>query len=231
METPANFDDYSDTYSQAVNQSIAFSGLDVNFFVRAKVVRLLELLATHFGGTHCLRILDAGCGIGNYHPYLRAHVARVTGVDVSAECVARAGDRNPGVDYRVYDGKVLPYGEAIFDATFAICVLHHVRRADRDGFVAELARVTRRGGLIVVFEHNPWNPLTRRAVSNCAFDKGVQLLARSESIALLRNAGLTDVKARFILALPAIDGNLRRFDDAMGGLPFGAQYFALGSRP
>ena len=48
------------------------------------------------------------------------------------------------------------------DATYATCVMHHVPRARWRLFASELGRVTRPGGTVLTFEHNPYNPLTRR---------------------------------------------------------------------
>ena len=44
------------------------------------------------------------------------------------------------------------------------------------GFVADMVRVTRPGGLVCVIEHNPLNPLTRLAVNRCPFDADAVLL-------------------------------------------------------
>ena len=55
-------------------------------------------------------------------------------------------------------------------------------------FVAELARVVRPGGLVVVFEHNPLNPLTRLVVSRVTFDDGVRLLRSGERRLAVRDA-------------------------------------------
>jgi hypothetical protein len=68
--------------------------------------------------------------------------------------------------------------------------------------VAELWRVTRPGGIAVVFEHNPSNLLTRRVVSNCIFDEGVTLLPHHETESLMRNEYFDFSPSRFFLLLP-----------------------------
>ena len=93
--------------------------------------------------------------------------ALLAGVDPSEAMIEAARKANPEADYRVADGTELPFEDGSFDLAFAVCVLHHVAPPDRPAFVAELARVTRPGGLTVVFEHNPLNPLTRLAVRRC----------------------------------------------------------------
>lgn len=230
-QKPTEFDRFSSRYAATVNDSISFSGLQVDFFVRAKAERLLELIQAHFGDPHPLSVLDVGCGVGSYHPLLQGEVAAISGVDVSAESLRLARDENPDVDYRSFDGNALPFADGSFDVAYAICVVHHVPLENRSSFLTEMTRVVRPGGLVVLFEHNPFNPATRFAVWKCPFDEDAVLLSRGSSYALLRAAGLKNVAGRYMLALPAIEGRLRRLDDALSALPLGAQYYALGVRP
>ena len=102
---------------------------------------------------------------------------RLAGVDVAAGMVERARRRNPWAEYRHYAaGDPIPYDDGSFDVCFTICVLHHVAAERRPALVEEMKRVCRPGGLVAVFEHNPLNPLTRKAVRDCEFDRGVKLL-------------------------------------------------------
>lgn len=224
------FDAYRDSYDEAVNEALSFSGLNVDFFTKVKADYLLDLLASQLGDSARVRLLDVGCGVGNYHGLLVGKVASLSGIDTSGACIARARERNLGVDYRNYDGGTLPYDDGVFDAAFTICVMHHVPSAHWPRFAAEMARVLRPGGLVAVFEHNPVNPLTIRVVNNCAFDKDAVLLRRSQTEALLRGAGLGGVQTRFILSVPAKGRLLRALDGAMSPLGLGAQYMTWGRK-
>ena len=190
-----------------------------------KARHLLDLAERRLGHPPELSALDVGCGIGLTDGYL-GDFGRVEGVDVSEDLIERAAAANPAVRYRSYDGRRLPYGDGSFDLVFAICVVHHVPPAEWQTFVAELARVVRPGGLTVVFEHNPLNPLTRLAVSRCAFDKDVALLPRTRTEHLLSSAGLAVDEARYILFFPWRSRRLRAFERRIGLLPLGAQYYA-----
>jgi SAM-dependent methyltransferase len=145
--------------------------------------------------------------------------------------VARAASRNPWASYSSYGpADPLPYEEASFDLSFAICVLHHVPPAGRAAFIAEMRRVTRPGGLVAIFEHNPRNPLTRKAVRDCPFDEDAVLLPRGEARRRLAEAGLAEVEAPFIIFFPR-EGSLRsRLERRLGWLPLGAQYYVAGTR-
>lgn len=224
----SQFDAYAGSYDDEVNRSLGFIGVKVDYFTRVKAAYLLDLLRGHFGKTRALSLLDVGCGVGNYHPLLTGEVGSISGTDVSAACVAQAQARNPDVHYQPYDGRRLPFADDSFDAAVTICVLHHVPPEQWRVFAAEMKRVVRPGGMAVVFEHNPLNPLTRRVVSNCEFDADAVLLRQHEARALLTGAGFGAVRSRAILSVPPAGALGRRIDLALGRLGLGAQYYAVG---
>jgi SAM-dependent methyltransferase len=227
----AEFDAYSDSYDDTVNSALAFSGLKVDFFTRVKADYISQLISGHFTNAAQVSVLDVGCGVGNTISLLIGKVSRLAGVDVSEACIAAAKKRPPGVEYATYDGIHLPYPDANFDVAFAICVFHHVPLADRAALARDIRRVLRPGGLFVIFEHNPYNPLTMRIVNACEFDKDAILLRRSETETLMRGAGLQDVSSRYILTVPAAGPFLHRVDRLFSRLPMGAQYYTAGVCP
>ncbi len=130
--------------------------------------------------------------------------------------------------YRSFDGVTLPFDAGAYDITFAVCVLHHVEAGSRAALVGEMARVTRPGGLVALYEHNPFNPLTRLAVSRCDFDKGVVLLRPSETRRLLTDAGAHPVESRYIAFFPWEAPSLRRLEQRLARVPLGGQYVVAG---
>jgi ubiquinone/menaquinone biosynthesis C-methylase UbiE len=222
------FDRYKESYDDAVNRAVAFSGQKAESFTRAKADDLLRTIASYFNSPHLVSLLDVGCGIGNYHPFLLPLVDSVSGVDVSRACISKAKERNPTASYTAYDGDHLPYRDQQFDVTFCVCVLHHVPPERWPQFVNEMRRVTRTGGLVVVYEHNPKNPLTRKVVRDCDFDRDAVLLTMAQTRQLLTAAGCSDVATRSILTLPPIGGFVERLDGLFAKLPLGSQYRAVG---
>jgi SAM-dependent methyltransferase len=159
------------------------------------------------------------------------HPVGLAGVDISPQMVEAARERNPWAQYRhVGAEEPLPYEPATFDVSFAVCVLHHVRPDRRPALVAEMARVTKPGGVVAVFEHNPWNPLTRRAVAGCEFDEDAVLLTRREAQRQLAGAGLREVEGHYILFFTRDSAPLRWIERRLRKVPLGAQYVAL-ARP
>ncbi|HEY1236950.1 MAG TPA: class I SAM-dependent methyltransferase [Solirubrobacterales bacterium] len=226
------FDRYSEGYRDAVEESISFVGADLDFFTRAKAEALLAIVSDRLGPPGRLAMLDVGCGPGETDRFLDGRVGRLAGVDIASGMLERARSRNPSVEYRGFAaGEAIPFGDAEFDVSFAVCVLHHVAAGQRLSLLGEMQRVCRPGGLIVLFEHNPWNPLTRRAVRGCEFDRDAELLSRREASRLLSTAGVEDLDGRYILFFTRDSSLLRGIERRLGWLPLGAQYAVVGQRP
>jgi SAM-dependent methyltransferase len=232
-ESPlVDFDEYSDDYRDAVEKSISFAGADLDFFTRAKAEALLALTRERIGEPSRASFLDVGCGPGETDHLLNGKAGRLAGVDVAPKMVERASRLNPWAEYRRFEpGGSLPFEDGSFDVCFAISVLHHVPRPERPALLDEMKRTLRPGGLLVIFEHNPINPLTRRAVAGCEFDRDAELLGSREARRLLRQAGLPDPARRYILFFTRASGLLRGIERRLGWLPLGAQYAAFAQRP
>lgn len=225
----ADFDRLSETYSHAVDKSLPV--LKADYFTRVKAESLSALARRQFGDTSKLVALDFGCGVGNYHGLLKHDFGKIFGCDVSSECLKVAQRRNPEVEYRSYDGVRVPFDDGSFDIAFAITVFHHIPQRSWLDAVREVRRVMRPGGLFLIYEHNPYNPVTRWVVDNCPFDANATLLNRRTATGLLSGAGFEDVSARSILTVPPTGAVGRALDGAFGRLALGAQYYAKGTCP
>jgi SAM-dependent methyltransferase len=218
-------------YVADVNHSIAFSGVEQGFFTRGKARRMLDALRRRGADPARTRLLDIGCGVGLIHPYIAPELAEVIGVDVALDALAEARKANPSIPYQGYDGAALPAADGAFDAAMTICVMHHVPPAQWSAFVADAMRALRPGGLFMVFEHNPWNPLTRLAVSRCPFDFDAALLSPPRLRGLLRGAGFVDVACEFLFFTPFANARVAALEDWLRWCPAGAQYVAIGRKP
>jgi SAM-dependent methyltransferase len=226
-----SFDQYTDSYRDAVEESIAFAGGDAARYVGAKAHILVELAGRYLSSPSELDALDVGCGPGETDAFLEGAFGSLHGVDLSAAMVERAAARNPWAAYSTYErGDPLPYRDAAFDLSFAICVFHHVAPGERRALVAEMRRVTRPGGVVAIFEHNPWNPLTRKAVRDCPFDEDAELLSRPQARRLALEAGLERLDSPFIIFFPRQGERRDRIERRLGWLPLGAQYYVAGRR-
>jgi 2-polyprenyl-3-methyl-5-hydroxy-6-metoxy-1,4-benzoquinol methylase len=116
-----------------------------------RMVRLREALDALFPGRRSgsVRVLDAGCGAGEFLAFLGRVGFAVAGVDLSAEAVERARRRNPDADVRV--GSIeehIPFRGETFDAVWCTEVLEHV--FDVHATLTELNRMLRPSGALVL---------------------------------------------------------------------------------
>ncbi|MGY4230290.1 SAM-dependent methyltransferase [Bradyrhizobium sp. USDA 4503] len=220
-----DFDGWADSYEEMLNQAVAFAGRGHAFYIDAKREHILRLAQRHFADLESLNVLDLGCGVGAYHPGLKGKFRELHGVEVSARSVELAATRHPFVRYSTYEGSRLPYCDGQFSMVFTISVMHHVPPLQWESFVAEAYRVTAPGGLMLVFENNPYNPLMQYFVKTCDIDKDAVLLRPAKLRRMFTAAGFTDVFTRTIISVPPAGKFLTRMDSVLGYLPFGAEYY------
>ena len=97
------------------------------------------------------RALDVGTGAGALAFALAPLVREVVGLDPVPELLELARARSlPNTEFVEGDGTALPFSDGAFDLAGTHRTLHHVARPDR--VVAELARVTRPGGRVLVVD-------------------------------------------------------------------------------
>jgi SAM-dependent methyltransferase len=226
--THTDYDRYRDRYREELDQAVSFAGVSHEFFTRAKADELLRIARRHLGDPRQLEALDVGCGIGLTDGHLAGRFRTLTGTDVSPGVLETASLENPGIRYELAERGRLPFDDGAFDLAFAVCVVQVVPSAERPRFVAELARVTRPDGLVVLFEHNPYNPLTRLVVGRCEFGEDARMLGMAEAERLLGENGVTPIDRGFILVFPSRRERVLAVERALRRFPLGAQYYVAG---
>ncbi len=97
------------------------------------------------------RALDFGCGVGRLSQALAEHFEEVVGVDIATSMVELANryNRFPGrCSYRVSTGRrLVGLDDAGFDFALSLIVLQHVGADLAKGYIGELLRVLRPGGV------------------------------------------------------------------------------------
>ena len=223
--TKAEFDEFANTFADVASQNTSFFYADYGYFgrYRSNIVKRLS-------GPNVANILDFGCGVGlGIRPLREAFPAtRIVGCDPSQESLALARTSEPDCEF-LQSSAIEPKPQ--FDIVTAVSVFHHIVPSDRDAALHYCFERLKPGGHLFVFEHNPYNPLTRHLVSRCPVDRDAILLKPKETVARFKRAGFDRVAAEYCLFFPKTLAFLRPLETSLGWLPLGGQYYVCGIRP
>ena len=226
------FDKFADEYQAVHAQNIAMSGETTEFFAEYKIAELGKFAAS-IGLPAAGEVLDFGAGVGNSVPYFNKHLGAyaLTCLDVSERSLDIARQRFPGqAEYIHFDGGRLPFDDKRFDIVFSACVCHHIQHARHPALLAEFYRVLKPGGLLLIFEHNPYNPLTVHAVNTCPFDDNADLIKAGTFRRRLQEENFSRTEVNYRIFVPGPMRFLRPLERFVNWLPLGAQYFVAGRK-
>jgi SAM-dependent methyltransferase len=219
-----SFDAFASNYEQLVTENIRITGEPSEYFAAHKAAYIARRIAPPRGS----KILDYGCGVGLLSEHLKKvlHGAQIDGFDVSKESVERVSEVlvNQGTFSSTLDRLGHAYGVVVLSN-----VMHHVRPEARQDLILEAGSRLAIGGKLVIFEHNPMNPLTRWAVSQCPFDEDAILLPSGESRGYFRR-GLRLMWRDYIVFFPRWLAWLRPLEPGLHWCPLGAQYAVVAER-
>jgi SAM-dependent methyltransferase len=223
----AEFDRFADQYYNQHKLNIAITGEAPEYFSEYKIIELNRILDCY--KIDVSTIFDFGSGIGNSIPYFRRHFSKATLTcgDVSLRSLELSRSRFPEAEnYLLIEGAGIPAEDGSFDVAFSACAFHHIPDTEHVFWLRELYRITRPGGLIVIFEHNPFNPFTVHAVNTCPFDLNAKLIKARDLTRRVEDAGWDEASVRYHLFFPRALAFLRFLELRLQWLPLGAQYSA-----
>jgi len=226
------FDQFADGYDAAMNNPLKrISGKNQDDFLRPKIRKMLDFLGDRSSPT---RLLDFGCGTGDFLRLLHEERPDWTldGVDISPGMVDEARRRLQShqiKDIQLYVSETLE-GLKDYDIATASCVFHHIPPSEWLANFEKIYHVLGNGGLLFLFEHNPWNPATQLIVKTAEIDKHAILMPSSLSRQCIQKAGFSILNLSYFLYLPPRLPFAAQADHLLGHLPFGAQYFIAALR-
>jgi ubiquinone/menaquinone biosynthesis C-methylase UbiE len=145
------------------------------------------------------RILDAGCGTGIFTADFLDAGAEVVGLELSYPMVARAARKLSSRPFTPVAGDMtaLPFADGCFDKAVSVTAIEFI--ADAESAVAELFRVTKSGGVVMVATLNSLSPWADRRTE--AGRKGHDIFKKIYFRSPREMAALTKVEGRWETAI------------------------------
>jgi len=142
------------------------------------------------------RVLDVGCGTGTLAIEVVRHVGsagRVCGIDPSPEQIARArakaARRHVPIAFQIGVIEHLAFPDETFDVVLSTLMMHHVPQSLKRQGLAEIARVLKPGGRLVLAD---FTRKQERAGQAARFHAGGSSM--EELVALVSDAGFSEVE-------------------------------------
>ena len=223
------FDHFAIEYKEILNNDLKISGEDRDYFSEHKIqiIKKIEKVDS-------INFLDFGCGDGNSANYFKNYFpdSSYFGIDISVESinVAKSIATNK-INFQTFDGNNIPFEDNTFDVVFTACVFHHIDFKLHQNLFKEIYRVLKPGGKFYIFEHNPWNPVTRKIVNTCPFDKDAVLLNPNYTKKTLNKIFKNSI-TNYILFFPRhkFFSPFIKLEGLLTKIPLGGQYYTISQK-
>jgi ubiquinone/menaquinone biosynthesis C-methylase UbiE len=223
------FDHFANDYRDIHNQNLKLSGVTSDYFSEHKIQILKENEQID-----SINFLDFGCGDGNSAIHFSNYFPKslYNGIDVSSESIQIAKTKSTNkINFQTFDGSNIPFSDNTFDVIFTACVFHHIDFKLHDNLIKEIYRVLKPNGKFYIFEHNPWNPITRHMVNTCPFDADAILLKPIYTKKILKKH-FKQINTNYILFFPRhkVFYFFIKFESFFRKIPLGGQYYTIGTK-
>jgi 2-polyprenyl-3-methyl-5-hydroxy-6-metoxy-1,4-benzoquinol methylase len=151
-------------------------------------------------------ILEVGCGTGLFTRLLAGYLPRasITATDAFAPMLDIAGTRLktlPNVELAQYDAETSGVFAKPFDFVCGVDIIHHLNHPDRA--MQCWREAVKRGGRLVFFESNAWNPVLRLRTFNRPEEARFRFNTPANLMGWMRQAGWSGATTEYVpLYLP-----------------------------
>lgn len=146
------FDRVADIFDTHLNVYAKFVGI-------LRLKRRLDFFSQECRFTRGLKVLELGCGTGEYTRGLLKENLNLFCVDISYNMIKKAEEKNRvacNLYFVISDAVQLPFKNGVFDVVVGNSVLHHI--LDINEAVYQINRVLKKGGRFAFSEPNMLNP-------------------------------------------------------------------------
>ncbi len=216
------FDNFSKNYNDLLQSQHKNMG-DISYYSKYKV----DILTTIVKKESKLNILEFGCGIGRNLPFLENCFknSSIYGFDISSKSLDIASNANPNIDF--LNSSDLDNYKNFFDLIFIAGVYHHIPTKERTDVSKQIYNLLNIHGKVVVFEHNPYNPITMKMVNTCEFDRDAVVLRKKELINIFLKNNFSYEKSSYTLFLPPKLKMFSFIEKYLSWFPLGGQYYIV----
>jgi SAM-dependent methyltransferase len=218
------FDQFAQQYRPDLDKALSISGESSSYFAQLKVNKLAQWLPQL--ANQEAKILDFGCGDGLMTSFLKQQFPRSTvfGVDPSPKSIEIAQKNYPEVSFAVNSdtSTTVEFPDELFDVVCAAGAFHHIPFSMHEGYMNEINRILKKNGTFVLFELNPFNPLTVITFKRNPIDRNARMLWPWYAYRLNSPYGKTRIK--FYCFFPNRLRQLRFTEPLLTKVPFGALY-------
>ena len=236
------FDYYAKNYSYGLEQPIKrLLGKTAQDFFILKVKRLLSYLEkfplTANEPSAAIRFLDFGCGTGLLIKTLEKYNLgwAMAGCDVSEKMLNQAknilGEKYSSQLF-LLDNDLNNLPKNYYHLIVANNVFHHIKPEKRNETLEKLHSALQTNGCLVIFEHNPLNPLVRWMVKKTGIDKNAILINPREIINGLKINNFNFLYLGYIMFFPPRfkSKTIDLIEEKMSFWPGGGQYLVVGQK-
>jgi trans-aconitate methyltransferase len=219
----AEFDQFAQTYRKQHDKNISITGHTTEYFAAYKAKKLFQWVS-QLQTIKTKHILDFGCGDGIMTEQVRSLFPKssLSGVDPSKKSIEIAQKNYPSINFQVSTDNLKMFKTNSFDIIFTATVFHHIPFDEHQHYIDQLTRILKPKGLLVIFEHNPLNPLTRYLFNTCPFDVDATMLTHWYAHTLVKAYG--KVTTKFYGFFPRALHIFQPLEHYLESIPLGAQY-------
>ena len=217
-----NFDDFSSSYENQILKSFGNIDSNVSYYHSGKA-KIAKRELTFYPD----KILDFGCGIGSMLKFLKENFnySKFYAYDESSKSLEHVKKKYPDVNC-MYNLNTIEK----FDLIILSNVIHHVKSGERNNLFKKIYNLLDDNGSLLIYEHNPYNPLTLKVVANCEFDIDAELINKKNLIKLCNGNNFKLQKSGYIHFFPSKLKFFFNLEKYLKWLFLGAQYFCIFKR-
>lgn len=216
------------------------AGPQHKYYVKVKTKQMVRLVKKFLKDAKKLNCLSIGCGTGEAEAHYASYFNKVIGIDYSKAMIAKAKKLNlKNTKFKVMNATKLDFKDNYFEVIVIFNVLHHVQ--SYHGIIKilkESERVLKNNGILLIYEMNPFNPVTRHVIKTLDIDKEVNLngfkrnkfpttLSPKQLKTITDKTNLKKITDYFLIFFPKMLGFLNPLETFFEKIPLGGLYVSI----